>query len=185
MQDEEIVAMFLERDERAVGECREAYGRYLLKTAYNILGDTLDSEEALSDALMGVWNAIPPNRPDDLKTFLLKILRRSAIDILRTKSREKRRASEYAVSLDELSEIIPGGDDPEDQVEARDLGRVINGWLLDLNDEQRNIFVLRYYFAEPIAEISKKLSVSDEKVKSILFRLRKKLRARLEKECYI
>ena len=185
MQDEEIVGMFFNRDENALNACREKYGRYLSKVAYNVLGDTLDCEEALSDALLGAWRAIPPNNPADLKTFLTKLTRRSAVDILRSKTREKRRVTEYSISIDELSEVIPGNDDPAGEAEVKELGIAINSWLSGLKEEQRTVFLLRYYYSEPVSEISKRLSVSESKVKSILFRLRNSLKAELEKECYL
>lgn len=50
-----------------------------------------------------MWNSITPNSPIDLKTYLAKLVLRSAIDILRAKMRAKSKASEYTVSLDELA----------------------------------------------------------------------------------
>ena len=182
MPDEEIVALFLAGDESALRECREKYGGYLSKIAYNILGDISDSEEAVADALLGAWRSIPGISPDDLRAYLIKLVRRSAIDILRTKNREKRRAGEYSVSLDELSEVIPGEGSPAEQAELKAVAGAINAWLRELSDDKRRIFIRRYFYAEPIKDIAGDLGVRETKIKSILFRLRKSLHTYLEKE---
>ena len=39
MQDETIVALYWQRDEKAISETERKYGRYLSKIAYNILSD--------------------------------------------------------------------------------------------------------------------------------------------------
>ncbi len=182
MQDQQIIELFFERDERAIGACRESYGSYLYKVAYNILGDRLDCEEAVSDSLLGAWNSIPPQRPDSLKAYLVRLCRRTAIDVWRTKTREKRRDSEYSVSLDELAEIIPAGGSPATEAELRLLGDAVGRWAAEQSEEQRSIFVLRYYYSEPVRSISKRLGISESKTKSALYRMRNSLRAFLEKE---
>ena len=117
MEDSEIIALYWRRDEAAVGETRRKYGRYLAKIARNILSNREDGEEIVNDACLKAWNSIPPNRPDSLAAYLGKIARRLSIDALRTRTREKRAAAQYALSLSELEECLPGGAEPEQQLE--------------------------------------------------------------------
>ena len=182
MQDNEIVAMFLERNETAIEQAKSRYERYLYKIAYNILGDREDCEECLSDVFLGAWNSIPPHEPEDLRTYLSKLTRRSAISVLRKKNRDKRRASEYAVSLEELSDVLPDNNTPERDADLRLLSDAISTWLKTLPEDRRAAFIGRYYFADSVREIAGYLGMSESKVKSILFRLRGSLRAYLEKE---
>ena len=117
MLDEEIVNLYWKRDERAVQETKTAYGKYLFKIAYNVLADFEDSRESVNDTYLAAWNSIPPQRPNVLSTYLGKLTRRISIDIFRKKHREKRQASEYTLSLDELQECVPGGNLPEEELE--------------------------------------------------------------------
>ncbi len=185
MQDGKIVELFFNRSEAALAEVREKYGRYLKKTAYNILGDVQDSEECFSDVLLSAWSSIPPQKPENLRSYLLKLTRRRAVDILRLKGRDKRRASEYSVSLEELGDCLPAKSSPEQDCDLKLLSEAINDWLGELSAEQRNAFIGRYYFADSVRDISKYLGISEAKTKTLLFRARKSLRERLEKECLI
>ena len=182
MDDSEIVGLYFARDESAIAASRQKYGGYLIRTAENILGDRGESEECLDDALFGAWKSIPPNRPEDLKSYLCKIIRRSAIDILRRKGREKRRATEYAVSLEELGDCVSTSETPEDACDIKVLAEAVNRWLLTLTEEKRFIFIRRYFFFDPVADISKQLNASPAKIKTGLYRLRLGLKKHLEKE---
>ena len=182
MRDEQIVELYLMRDESAITQTKLKYGHYLQKIAYNILGDMRDCEEALSDVYLGAWNSIPPQKPSVLQTYLAKLTRRVSIDILRKRGRDKRRASEYAVSLTELEDCLPGGSDPEKDADLKLLAGAINGWLKTLPEQQRNAFIGRYYFSDSIRDIAKSLGISESKTKSILYRLRIGLKSHLEKE---
>ena len=180
LTDSEIVALMISRDASAVGAVKEKYGSYLLKTAYNILGDAGESEECLDDVLLGAWRSVPPNMPENLRSYLIMLMRRTCIDRLRKRGREKR--SEYSVSLDELSEVIPSDFKTEREVETRLLGEKIDAWLRELPAEKRRAFVLRYGLCEPIDGISERFGWRTEKTKSLLCRLRRSLKAYLEKE---
>lgn len=182
MQDKEIVELFLKRDESAIQNAKSKYDRYLYKIAYNILGDRGDCEECLSDTYLGAWNSIPPQEPSVLQTYLAKLARRSAITILRKRTRDKRRASEYAVSLCELEECLPDNNTPEHEADLKLLADAVNGWLRTLSPDKQAAFIGRYYFSDSIRDIARHLGVSETKVKSMLYRLRADLKKHLEKE---
>lgn len=80
MLDEEIIELFFERSELAISELKAKYGRTCLQTSYNILGDYCDAEECVNDSYLGVWNAIPPTRPNPLLTYVLKIVRNLSLN---------------------------------------------------------------------------------------------------------
>ena len=60
MEDNEIVALFWQRDQRAITVALEKYGKLCENLASGILGNGQDAEECVSDAYMAAWNAIPP-----------------------------------------------------------------------------------------------------------------------------
>lgn len=184
MQDERIVALYWQRDENAISETEGKYGRYLSKIAYNILADREDSKEAVNETYLKAWNSMPTHRPAVLSTYLGKIIRQLSIDLLRTRNREKRKPSEYAVSLSELEDCVSGSETPEQSVERKTLAEAINAYLYTLPAEARNTFVGRYYFADSIKDISCYYGMSEPKVKSMLYRTRQGLKNYLEKEGY-
>lgn len=179
MDDKKIVGAIFERDERGLEALREKYSRYLMKIAYRITGDLSDSEEVLNDVYMGAWRAIPPERPDELKTWIAKLTRRTAVDVVRKRGREKRKC--YSQALDELSEAVPSGSDTESECDGILLAEAVNRWLGEIQPKQRRVFLLRYFFGMNISEISKTTGYSESKVKSMLYRLRGMLKKSLEK----
>lgn len=78
MTDEEIIHLFFERSEQAITELSKEHGRAAARVARNILGSERDAEECLNDTYLAVWNAIPPQKPDPLRTFVCKIARNLA-----------------------------------------------------------------------------------------------------------
>lgn len=182
MKDEEIVSLYWKRDEKAIEETEQKYEHYLSKIAYNILSDMEDSKESVNDTYLRAWNSMPPHRPGVLASYLGKITRQLSIDIYRRRNREKRQASEYALSLSELEDCISGGDTTEQSLDLKLLAEAIQTYLYRLKPEARHIFIGRYYYADSIKEVSDYYGMSESKVKSMLFRIRKGLRTYLEQE---
>ena len=182
MNDDEIVRLYWDRDESALRETETKYQNYLMKIAVNILYDSEDGREAVNDTYLKAWNAMPPHKPSLLSLFLGRITRQLSIDRWRMKTREKRGGTEYALSLDEISDCCTGGETPEESFELTQLAKAISTYLRTLSEEKRNVFVWRYYFCEPIKEISERRGESETKIKSMLHRTRAGLKQYLEKE---
>ncbi len=185
MEDSAIVALYWERKESAIKETADKYGRYLMKIAWNILADRRDAEESVNDTYLHAWNAMPPHRPQILSTFLGKITRHLSIDIYRKRNSAKRGGSEYALSLDELSDCMPGGGNPEEAVAAKELAGHINRFLHELKPDERKLFISRYYYFDSVASAASSSGITEGKAKTMLFRTRRKLKEFLEKEGYV
>ena len=184
MSDEQIVALYWQRDEQAIRETDIKYKKFLLSVAYNILQDMYDSEECLNDTYIGAWNAIPPARPVLLQAFLATIMRRTAIDCYKSKKRQKRIASELTVSLSEVEDFISVDDDMYSQTDAKELGRVISDFVRSLSERRMYIFMSRYYIARPIKEIAKLLDCSESTVNKEIALIKRGLKEKLKKEGY-
>ncbi len=182
MQDGEIVELYWQRDEKAISETQRKYGRYLTSIAYRVLANREDSRESVNETYLRAWRSMPPHRPGTLATYLGRITRQLSIDILRARGREKRRASEYALSIEELDECVCGGEAPEHELDMKRLAETVNAWLLTLPRQTRSAFVARYYYMEPVRRIAAACGASESKVKSMLYRARQGLRERLEQE---
>lgn len=182
MNDSQIVALFLDRDQRAIEETAEKYGKYCYAIAYNILQNREDAQEAVSDTYLGAWATIPPHKPVKLNTFLGKIARRTALKRWEKNCAQKRGGGEVELALEELSEYVSGGQMPESAIESQELTRILNEFLEKLPKEERQVFVCRYWYLDPIADIAKRFGFSQSKIKSMLARTRMKLRSTLSKE---
>lgn len=184
MDDNRIVDLFLNRDEEAIAQTSKKYGKRLRSLAYKIVNDRGTAEECENDTYMEAWNSIPPHEPGNyLYAFLARITRHISLNCCRNRDRLKRSAFICELS-EELEQCIPASNDVERYIDDMALGEAINGFLGTLNEEKRNIFVRRYWFMDSIADISKRLSLSESKVKTTLFRCRTQLREHLEKEGY-
>lgn len=181
MEDNRIVELYWQRDESAISETQQKYGKYLTKIAYSILADIEDSRESVNDTYLKAWYSIPPQKPCVLSTFLGRITRQISIDIYRKKNAKKRQGSEYALALDELYDCA-SPDSPEKEIEAQFLAKCIGEYLLTLSEDARDIFMCRYYFFDSLRDIADHLGVSESKIKSSLHRTRTGLKTYLEKE---
>ncbi len=184
MEDDKIIQLYFHRDENAIQQTADKYGSRLRAISYGITGDRETSEECENDTYMEAWKRIPPSEPKDyFFAFLAKITRACSIDRCRERTRLKRTG--YVVELtDELETCIPAMSDVADEVEAKLLGEAISRFLYTLSDEKQVTFLRRYFYMDTVAEIAERLSISDSKVKTSLFRIRKELREYLIKEGY-
>ena len=182
MEDARIVELYWARSERAIDETSAKYGKYGYTIAHNILANAEDADESVNDTYLAAWNSIPPHRPAILSAFLGKITRRIAIDKWRARSAEKRGGGELALALDELSECVPAGINVEQTVEAEELGKAIDRFVMALPLMARRVFICRYWYLDPIASICQQFGFSQNKVKVMLHRTRNNLRNYLEKE---
>ncbi len=182
MEDKQIVALYWERSEKAIEETANKYGKYCYTIAYNILYNNEDADESVNDTYMGAWNSMPPHQPDILSAFLGKITRRISLNKWRKKSTQKRGGGQAALALDELMECIPSDQSIDELIEAKELAKSIDKFLAGLKEEERRVFVCRYWYMDAVADICKQFGYSESKVKSMLFRTRGKLLAHLEKE---
>lgn len=184
MQDEQILELFWNRDESAITETETKYGKKLTKIAHNILGNQSDVEECVNDTYLAAWNSIPPQKPHFLFAYLSKIARGLSVDMLRRKNRQKRRETEYSLSLDELAEVMSGGNTPDEELEKQRLGKLISSFLRTLSEDERNTFIGRYYYMDPLKEVASYCDMSEGKAKSMLYRTRCKLKKFLLSEGY-
>lgn len=182
MTDQDIVNLYWQRSDRAIPETDRAYGSYCHMVAYNLLRNPEDAEESVNDTWLAAWNAMPPERPQQLKAYLGKMTRNIAVTRLRKRGSLKRGGGAASLALEELSECLPAGFDLERMVEARELCRRIEAFLEQLGERERVIFVGRYFYVLTVEEIADRLHMKPATVKTILYRTRAKLLKELEKE---
>ena len=174
MEDEAIVALLWRRSPQAIEELDKKYGKLCRKLANNIVNSREDAEECVNDAYLGVWNAIPPARPHPLRAYLVKVVRNVAWKVCERRQAAKR--SGCTVALEELEGCLTDGKTVEDEVETRELARLIEAFLDTLTAKERVIFMRRYGFLDSYGEIARRVGISEKNVSVRLSRMRRKLR---------
>ena len=182
MDDTTIIDLYFARDEAAIRHTAEKYGGRLRALSHGIVQDMQTAEECENDTYLQAWNAIPPHNPKEyLYAFLARITRHISLNRCRDRRRLKRSAYICELSA-ELEQCIPAPDDAQCRLDDLALSEAINGFLGALDEEKRNLFLRRYWYAESISQIAERYSLKENTVKSILFRTREQLRKFLQKE---
>ena len=174
----DIIELLERRDEQGLALLKEKYSDYCYSIIYRLLRDHEQTEEALSDVWLRIWNSIPPARPLRLRAYLAKTARNIALDYIKHNSAEKRNG--MILILDELNECIP---DPEWE-RSDSLKELLREFVGSLEPEEQRIFLRRYWYGASIEELAKAMHCSESRITGILFRTRKTLRKHLEKEGY-
>ena len=183
--DERIIELFFERSEQAIRELDSKYGKLCHTLSYNIVNDRQDAEECVNDAYLGAWNAIPPAKPNPLQAYICRIVRNLSLKRYYRKEAAKR-SSAYEVAMEELEPYLSAPDTVEAEIETKELARIIERFLDSLSEENKVIFVRRYWFMDSYAEIAKRVSLSEKNVSVRLTRIRQQLKEYLmERELFL
>ncbi len=180
MEDKRIVDLYWARSEDAIAQTQIKYGKLLYRLSFSLLSSHEDAEECVNDTYIAAWGAMPDERPDYLCAFLCKIDRRISMNKYKSKHAQKRGGAELII--EELTDCIPANDDFLREDNDREIAEAINEFLSSLKEEKRVVFVKRYFYSESISDIAKEVQISEEKVKSMLHRMRIALQVRLNKE---
>lgn len=181
MDDKTIIDLFFARDENAIAATEKKYGSSLRYVALNILGSREDAEECVNDVMLALWNNIPPESPADFSAYVGKAVRNRSLGLLRDRASQKRGGGmtvlgeEYLATLDDGSDLLS-------ELEARRLGKVISEFLRHVGEDNKDVFVMRYYLGMSFDQITQKTGFTLGKVKMSLTRTKKKLEAELRKE---
>lgn len=181
MDDKRIVEMIYENNEEGLHAAEKKYRGLCHSIAANILTEDSDCEECVNDALLALWNNIPPEKPDNLCAYIARLVKNLALKRTRSNNMWKRRAN-YKAAGDELLELIPEGMSLAEEYEVKKIGEVVNKFLAKLPERDRNVFIMRYWYRDTVPEVSQRMKVSESLVKSLCDRLRKRLREELAKE---
>ena len=184
MDDRRIIELFWQRSEEAIRQTKEKYGAACMHLLRNLLQNELDAEECASDVYLALWNTIPPERPEPLVAYLLKIARNQGLHRL-TYNNARRRDSGGLLPLEELEGCIASPETVEQIVDGKLLEQEIVKFLRGLPKTDRQLFLRRYWFCDSLEELQSCFGWSKSKIKSRLFRLRGRLRDHLTREGFL
>ena len=181
MEDRDIVVLYWQRSEDAIVQSQRKYGQLCRNLAENILTLPEDAEECVNDTWLHAWNAMPTQRPERLGAWLGRVVRNLALDRWR-QSRAQKRYAGMEVLLSELEDCVSGPDTAESRAEAAEVGAAVSRWLDTLDAGDRWLFVRRYWYGEPLADLARGLELAPRVLAKRMYSLRQKLRRALEKE---
>lgn len=181
LEDKKIVELFWKRIEQAITETNIKYGKLCRRIATNMLFNSEDAEEIVNDTYLGLWNAIPPNKPRYLMPFVCRITKNLAMGRLDYANAKKRNGFE-TLSFEELGDIVSGDSSVEEEYEIKEIAGYINEFIKRLPQKKQVLFVRRYWCYDSIKKIASELKMNEDTVKSELLRMRKKLKKYLEEK---
>lgn len=182
MTDQKIIKMLFDRDEQALKAVDDKYGPYCHSVASRILGNAADADECVNDTLLAVWNSIPPQKPNDLGSYVSGVTRNISTVRLRKNRAAKRGGGEADIAIDELEDCLASTGTTESEIISREFTATVEKFLDSLSRRERDMFVSRYYYAYPTDEIAAAFGISDGNVRATLSRTRTKLVKYLSKE---
>ena len=182
LMDAELLTLYINRDQKAISVTEKQFGGFCFRIANNILGSREDAEECLNDALMKLWESIPPEQPRSFAAYLSVIVRNLACTRRTAAHTQKRGGGEFEVALSEIEDTFAAPEHPEAVLDTVAIGDALNRFLDTLPAETSAIFVMRYWSELSIKEIASKCGKGQSKVKMTLYRTRNALKAFLEEE---
>ena len=182
IDDKRILLMLNQRNELALKETEHLYGARCQAAARDILRSEADADECWNDALLQIWNSIPPAAPEDYFAYLLKTVRNIALNRLRYRMTGKRGSGESPLQLDELAQMLSANDSVEAEFDKKELLAAIKRFLQTLPQKQQALFIRRYWLMADYSDLARDFHMTVNHVKVTLSRLRKKLHDYLGKE---
>lgn len=180
MDEQALIGAAQKGDVAAFNQLVRAHQTMVYHTAFRVLGDGEAAADAAQDAFVSAFKHIRTFRGGSFKAWLLRIVTNACYDQLRAKQR-KPTASLDALLLDP-DNPAPGlgeakEESPQEYVERRELGDMIQKGLRTLALEQRIALVLSDIQGFAYEEIAQITNTNLGTVKSRLSRARAHLRA--------
>lgn len=176
MDDREITVLLKKDSQHGIEMLIRQYRGFAGAIISRILaGREEDIAECISDAFISVWNhreMLDPNR-NTLKGFVACIARNTAINRYRKLSKERF----IPLHDEEFADDI----DLSVQLEKKCDIQTVQSLICAMTEPDREIFIRRHYFMQPIREIADSVSMSEKQVKNRLYQSRLRLKDQLLK----
>ena len=128
----------------------------------------------------GLENLVPESKEERIVLENCKKLNETG------KKEAAKRSSHYTIALEEIEACIADQKTVEDEIEARELARIIEDFLDTLTVENRVIFMRRYWFSDSYKDIAELVGLSEKNISVRLTRIREKMKQYLiEREVFV
>ncbi len=149
----------------------------IVKNGVSVYITNEDIEEIISDVFVAIWkNSSKLLNSTELKPYIAGTTK----NIIKNKYRN----SKLNFSISDYEESLVYNFNIEQSTEENEQNKIIADTLKSLKSDEYKVFILFYYEAKSIKEIVNKLNLSASNVKTILHRVRKKIKRNLEEGGY-
>lgn len=176
MNDRKILALYRQRDPRALSESRFAYGEECRQIALNILDNAEEADAVCLEVLEKAVEELAETGPCNVRVYLLRATHRRALEIYWQGEKAHGRERHFSTVTEELSECATAMEEPITLAGFRKANKAFVGFFRKLGAEGRDMFICRYFWGDTLGEISRRFGVSEDKVAATLYRARKRLR---------
>ena len=187
LSDLELASRIAATDVAAMRLVTGRNNQRLYRTAWSILKDRSEAEEAVQDGYMKAFNAIKTFAgSSSLSTWLTRIVVNEALDRRRRAQKRSRMLNQESVLvLEEYREKLMAGShshSPEKLLMRRQIAKLLEAAIARLPDTFRPVFVLREIEGLSVEDTAEALQIPEETVKTRLFRARRRLQKELDPE---
>jgi RNA polymerase sigma-70 factor (ECF subfamily) len=187
LSDLELARRIAATDVAAVRLVTGRNNQRLYRTAWSILKDRSEAEEAVQDGYMKAFYAIKTfSGSSSLSTWLTRIVVNEALDRRRRAQKRSRMLNQESVLvLEEYREKLMAGShshSPEKILMRRQIAKLLETAIARLPDTFRPVFVLREIEGLSVEDTAEALQIPEETVKTRLFRARRRLQKELDPE---
>ncbi len=181
LQDDDLVGRIRSGDARAMEALMRRHNRVLFRTARAILRDDAEAEDAVQEAYMSAYRALPSFRGESkLSTWLVRIV---ANEALMRRRRTARSAEVIPMESTEHSEPQTTDDaGPEQETLRGQMRQILEARIDRLPDDYRAVFVLRALEELTVEETAAALGITEPTVRTRYFRARSLLRESLARD---
>lgn len=187
LDDADLARRIAARDPAAVRLMTERNNQRLFRTAWSILGDRSEAEDAVQNAYLQAFQSIDSFAGrSSLSTWLTRIVINDALGRMRTASRRRARLDANSVTdLHAYREQMMRGsiEQGADATVARQqLRAMMEAAIAALSRDFRMVFVMRDVEGMSVEEVAQTLAIRPATVRTRLFRARRQLRKSLAPE---
>lgn len=185
--DGELARLCAARDAAAIRHVITSNNQRLFRTAWSILKQRTDAEEAVQAAYLSAFGKIGTfEGRASLSTWLTRIVINEALGRRRSEERRRRRFEEEGIAvLDAYRETFMRGSEtesPDAAIAREQIRRLLEQAVSELPDVFRTVFVLREVEGLDNEETAEILGIPPATVKTRLFRARRRLQQLLAPE---
>ena len=164
LSDEALVALAARSEQSALAELYDRFGRPAYGLALRILRDESLAEDAVQEAFLTLWRTAARFVPERGKasTWILTLVHRRAVDLVRRE--ERRRADALEQAPEQMSR-----DTVDEEAWLRLQRERVQDALRKLPDQQREAIELAYYGGFTQSELAERLGQPLGTIKSRMF----------------
>lgn len=180
MKQHKLLKDYIEKNELNIEQIINDYSGYVYTIIKNISNQKFkqeDIEEMISDTFFVLWkNAYKMSENDKISSYLSGV----ANNIIKNRKRKIK----VNFNIEDYENILQEQNKVDEICENENKLEIMEKTLESMSKEDNDIFELFYYASKKIKEIAKELNITEFKVKTKLYRIRKKIKQSLEREGY-